>query len=317
VAPGVGYNQGYNQATAGSAPKDDGEMDEAAADADADAMDAPGTRSPGGGHGGTLASRRERNREHAKKSRVRKKFMLESLQQEVRMLQKENIKLRMEIQKGCPHNHREILAAIGTPSVLFADPGEVTPSDDGSATSSMPSNADQDMSITSKMSSHDVSLVRALSSGQQNFVLSDPTLPDNPIVFASPGFYDLTGYVPGANHTTNSSRGPTLTPLARRYKSSEVLGRNCRFLQGTDTSPESVEIIRNAIANGTDASVCMLNYKADGTPFWNQFFIAALRNEDNAIVNYMGVQCEVKEQVVEGVNEVEEKVNEKMPLKKD
>ena len=126
---------------------------------------------------------------------------------------------------GCLLAEADFLAAGQGVSDELLDEmsSEVTPSDDGSATSSMPSNADQDMSITSKMSSHDVSLVRALSSGQQNFVLSDPTLPDNPIVFGSPGLYDLTGYVPGANHTTNSSRGPTLTPLARRYKSSKFL----------------------------------------------------------------------------------------------
>jgi PAS domain S-box-containing protein len=110
----------------------------------------------------------------------------------------------------------------------------------------------------------DYSLIHSLTSGQQNFVLSDPRLPDNPIVYASDGFYQLTGYT-----------------------REQVLGRNCRFLQGPGTDPKAVDVIRTAVANGTDATTCLLNYKADGTPFWNQFFVAALRDSDNCIVNYV------------------------------
>ena len=44
---------------------------------------------------------------------------------------------------------------------------------------------------------------------------------------------------------------------------------------------------------------CILNYKADGTPFWNQFFVAALRDAENNVVNFVGVQCEVSKAVVE------------------
>jgi hypothetical protein len=49
-----------------------------------------------------------------------------------------------------------------------------------------------------------------------------------------------------------------------------VLGRNCRFLQGPDTDPRSVEKIRKAIEVGSDMSMCLLNYRVDGTTFWNQ-----------------------------------------------
>ena len=114
----------------------------------------------------------------------------------------------------------------------------------------------------------DFSLIESLTSGQQNFVLSDPRLPDNPIVFASPGFYELTGYT-----------------------REQVLGRNCRFLQGAGTDRKAVDVIRTAVANGTDATVCLLNYKADGTPFWNQLFVAALRDADDCIVNYVSIPC--------------------------
>lgn len=118
--------------------------------------------------------------------------------------------------------------------------------------------------------------MKALSGSQQNFAISDPSLPDNPIVYVSQGFLDLTGY--------------TLD---------QVLGRNCRFLQGPGTDQAAVDIIRKGIREGIDTSVCLLNYKADGTPFWNQFFVAALRDAENNVVNFVGVQCEVSKAVVD------------------
>ena len=122
----------------------------------------------------------------------------------------------------------------------------------------------------------DFRLMTALSGSQQNFAISDPTLPDNPIVYVSQGFLDLTGY--------------TLD---------QVLGRNCRFLQGPGTDQSAVDVIRKGIQEGIDTSVCLLNYKADGAPFWNQFFVAARRDAENNVVNYVGVQCEVSKAVVE------------------
>ena len=122
----------------------------------------------------------------------------------------------------------------------------------------------------------DYRLMSALSGSQQNFAISDPSLPDNPIVYVSQGFLDLTGY--------------TLD---------QVLGRNCRFLQGPGTDQAAVDVIRRGVREGTDTSVCLLNYKADGTPFWNQFFVAALRDAENNVVNFVGVQCEVSKAVVD------------------
>lgn len=194
-----------------------------------------------------VAERRQRNREHAKRSRVRKKFMLESLQEEVRGLQRQNQGLRMIVQEHIPEQAMEIIADCCTTNPLFSDDIEL-------ATGKKKEDLDKS----------DFSLMQSLSAGQQCFVLSDPKLPDNPIVFATPGFYKLTGYT-----------------------SKEVLGRNCRFLQGPGTDTRAVDVIRKAVASGSDATVCLLNYKADGTPFWNQFFIGALRDSDNCIVNYV------------------------------
>ena len=132
----------------------------------------------------------------------------------------------------------------------------------------------------------DFSFIKALQTAQQNFVVTDPSLPDNPIVYATQGFLNLTGY--------------TLD---------QVLGRNCRFLQGPETDPKAVEKIRNAIEEGSDMSVCLLNYRADGTTFWNQFFIAALRDAGGNITNYVGVQCKVSDQYAASVCKKQEEAD--------
>ena len=197
-----------------------------------------------------MAERRQRNREHAKRSRVRKKFMLESLQEDVRKLQRENTELRMIIQDKLPNLAQKIIEECCTSSNLFSD---------GTLSMEGFSNNSSEALMRS-----DFNLIQSLASSQQNFVLSDPRLPDNPIVYASAGFYELTGY-------------------ARE----QVLGRNCRFLQGPGTDPKHIDLIRSAVSKGNDFSVCILNYKADGTPFWNQLFVAALRDNDNCIVNFV------------------------------
>jgi len=222
-----------------------------------------------------IAERRQRNREHAKRSRVRKKFMLESLQGEVLQLQKENENLRLLVQTHLPNEAQDIITDCCTTNPLFADGITETP--------------EEAAKKATELEKSDFTLMESLSGSQQNFVLSDPRLPDNPIVFASPGFYKLTGYT-----------------------SKEVLGRNCRFLQGPGTDPRAVEVIRKSIQTGADSTVCILNYKADGTPFWNQFFLASLRDSENNIVNFVGVQCEVEPDV--GQSALEDKVNSVLPL---
>jgi len=129
----------------------------------------------------------------------------------------------------------------------------------------------------------DFSFIKALQTAQQNFVVTDPGLPDNPIVYASQGFLNLTG-----------------------YSLDQILGRNCRFLQGPETDPKAVERIRKAIEQGHDMSVCLLNYRVDGTTFWNQFFIAALRDAAGCVTNFVGVQCKVSDQYAATVTKQQE-----------
>lgn len=105
---------------------------------------------------------------------------------------------------------------------------------------------------------------------QQNFVISDPTLPDCPIVFASDSFLDLTG-----------------------YKREEVLGRNCRFLQGPGTDPETVDQIRDAIRSGAELTVRILNYTKSGKAFWNMFTLAPMLDQEGRCKFFVGVQVDV------------------------
>lgn len=201
---------------------------------------------------------RERNRVHARKSRLRKKFFLDSLKTNLETLEKENKELKDFIKQTTGKSYEDI-SNTHVPTGSAADRTIL----EG------PQNK-----ATKKLESVDYQLVQALTISQQNFVVSDPKLPDNPIVFASRGFYQLTGYSP-----------------------QEVIGRNCRFLQGPDTDPDTVSLIRTGIENGEDTAVCLINYKKDGSPFWNQFFVAPLRGSDGGVVNYIGVQCEVSEDV--------------------
>jgi PAS domain S-box-containing protein len=124
--------------------------------------------------------------------------------------------------------------------------------------------------ITAELSGADFALVEVVTTCQRHFLITDPTAEDNPIVFASAGFYQLTGYSP-----------------------QEILGRNCRFLQGRDTDPEAVAYMRHFISRGQDVAVVLLNYRRDGTPFYNELFVAPLKGADGAVIHFVGVQSNI------------------------
>jgi len=134
--------------------------------------------------------------------------------------------------------------------------------------------------VVAEASPDDRRLLLQLCSNSASFLMSDARDPDAIIVAVSPNFVACTG-----------------------YDASDVIGRNCRFLQGPGTDKRAVDVIKAGVENGVDTSVCLLNYKADGTPFWNQFFVAALRDADGQIVNYVGVQCEVNQVPIEEIKE--------------
>mmetsp|Transcript_20477 Transcript_20477/g.56774 ORF Transcript_20477/g.56774 Transcript_20477/m.56774 type:complete len:721 (-) Transcript_20477:358-2520(-) len=113
-------------------------------------------------------------------------------------------------------------------------------------------------------------LTSVLSGLRHTFVVADATLPDCPLVFASESFYEMTG-----------------------YSKDEVLGHNCRFLQGEGTSPKEIQKIRDGIKNGEVCSVRLLNYRKDGTPFWNLLTVTPVKTSTGQVTKFVGVQVDV------------------------
>ena len=105
-------------------------------------------------------------------------------------------------------------------------------------------------------------------------LLTDPSLPDHPIVYANPAFLKLTCY--------------TLD---------EVIRQNCRILQGSKTDPAAVQRIREAIAEGLEIHQELLNYRKDGSSFWNELFMTPLTDEESRITYFLGSQLDVTARV--------------------
>jgi len=109
----------------------------------------------------------------------------------------------------------------------------------------------------------------ALSASSHPVVITDNTQIGNPIVYVNFAFRRLTG-----------------------YREAEVLGRNCRFLQGPETDPATIADLRTAISLGTGIQREILNYRKNGTSFWNEVTIDPIRNQQGAVIGFIGLQNE-------------------------
>ncbi len=112
-------------------------------------------------------------------------------------------------------------------------------------------------------------LREAIEATNNTVVMTDPALPDNPIVFVNRGFETLTG-----------------------YSREEVIGRNCRFLQGDDIGQPGVQQLREAISQGEFVCVELRNYRKDGTMFWNELYLSPV-HRGGQIRYFFGVQNDV------------------------
>ncbi|MDR5857708.1 histidine kinase famiy protein [Caballeronia sp. LZ062] len=101
-------------------------------------------------------------------------------------------------------------------------------------------------------------------------VVTDPNQPDDPVVFVNRAFLDLT-----------------------EYTEEQVLGRNCRFLQGPETDARTVTEIRNALREQRAVAVDVLNYKASGKAFWNALFIGPVFNEEGKLLYWFSSQMDI------------------------
>jgi PAS domain S-box-containing protein len=113
---------------------------------------------------------------------------------------------------------------------------------------------------------------RAMDAAPIGITVSAPDLPDNPLVYVNDSYADMTG-----------------------YERSETLGRNCRFLQGQGSDSETVAAMREAVATNDPVSVELVNYRRDGTSFWNRVDIAPVRDESGTVTHFVGFQTDITE----------------------
>jgi sigma-B regulation protein RsbU (phosphoserine phosphatase) len=134
---------------------------------------------------------------------------------------------------------------------------------------------------------------RALNVAAEGITIADARLPDRPLIYANEGFERMTGY-----------------PV------SEVMGRNCRFLQGPGTDAAAVEEIRAALAESRECIVEILNYRKDGTTFWNRLSITPLRDWSGAVTHFIGIQSDVtaRRQAEDGLRRAKEALEHDLRL---
>ena len=113
---------------------------------------------------------------------------------------------------------------------------------------------------------------RAVASTSDGIVITDSTLPGDPIVYVNPAFERMTG-----------------------YPAEEAIGKNYRFLQAEDRDQPALDELRTAVREGRECRVVLRNYRKDGTPFYNELSLSPLRDGEGRLTNFVGVQTDVTE----------------------
>lgn len=113
-------------------------------------------------------------------------------------------------------------------------------------------------------------ILQAVDHMAEGVSVADATQPDMPLVFVNQGFCDMTG-----------------------YQATDILGQNCRFLQGEQTNKFVVEEIREAIRHQDKCTVELLNYTKAGQPFWNRLSLIPIFDDQGELRHYVGIQSDV------------------------
>lgn len=113
-------------------------------------------------------------------------------------------------------------------------------------------------------------LFQALDSSVSGIILTDNLQPDNPIIYCNKGFEQITG-----------------------YKRTEIIGRNCRFLQRADRQQQARKTLKDAVKNEQSCVVILRNYKKDGTLFWNELYMSPVKDEFGKTICFIGVQNDI------------------------
>jgi PAS domain S-box-containing protein len=115
---------------------------------------------------------------------------------------------------------------------------------------------------------------RAMEFATNGILIADARLPDRPVISVNPAFTTLTG-----------------------YSAEETLGRNCRFLQGPQTDRATIDVMRQAVESRAECAVTVLNYRKDGTTFWNDLQISPITDEQGQVTHFVGIMNDVTERV--------------------
>jgi len=111
---------------------------------------------------------------------------------------------------------------------------------------------------------------KAADTASEGFIITDALKSGNPIIYVNNGFEQLTG-----------------------YSRSFILGKNCGFLQGEETTRDAIEKIRLAVAEKRECVVELLNYRRNGSPFWNRLSITPLKDETGRVTHFLGIQSDI------------------------
>lgn len=117
-------------------------------------------------------------------------------------------------------------------------------------------------------------LIQALAETRSPVTITDALAPDNPIIYCNKAFTELTG-----------------------YPEEEIIGRNCRFLQGDGTDKTVVETLRTAIESHEASTVTLMNFTKNGEPFWNDLQVTPVRNGEGVVTHFFGFQANISERL--------------------
>ncbi|MEG4010171.1 PAS domain S-box protein [Microcoleus sp. Pol11C1] len=117
-------------------------------------------------------------------------------------------------------------------------------------------------------------LERAIAASNNSVLIADARKHDTPIIYCNPAFEKLTG-----------------------YSREEVIGRNCRFLQGPDTDRAELNKLRHSLQAGTEIQVILKNYRKDKTPFWNELMVSPILDDEGKLTHFIGVQNDISKRV--------------------
>ncbi len=120
-------------------------------------------------------------------------------------------------------------------------------------------------------------LTQILDTCVNGVTLSDPDLPDSPLVYVNRVFEEMSGYT-----------------------QDEMIGRNCRFLQGEDRDQAALETLRKAISQHQACTVTLRNYRKNGELFLNKLSIRPLVDRENRVIYYLGIQYDLSRQPESG-----------------